>query len=193
MNNFVTWLFAGVGVAVGTAMPTAFATVWGWLRRAGAWLVGRMQPAEHYNSLHIPSWKVEVVGQRENPDDPVVLKVQGNRGTNFEQHIRQNGVVAQPLTNEQIQAVHAATRDYGSAGPGYWRRHPPEWTRRELILARLFALNGGTERCMVYGGTVPNSTWVVVCKRPRWHRGAHRWDRFSVGTLTAEDPGPRPD
>jgi hypothetical protein len=171
-------------------MPSVIGTWWRGLRRAGAWLANRVQPAEHYNSLHLATWRVEVVKTREDPDDPVVLKVEGNRGTSFEQHIRQNGAVAEPLTDEQLQAVHAATRDYGPGGPGYWRRHLPEWTRRELLLARLFAVGSGTERCMVYGGTIPDTTWVAVCKRPRWHRGGHRFERFSVGTLTAEDPGP---
>jgi hypothetical protein len=136
------------------------------------------------------NWAVEVVGKRENPDDPVVLKVSGDRGRSLVQSIKETGVIAKPLTDEQMQAVHAATRDYGPGGPGYWRRHPPEWTRRELVLGRLLALDGGRERCMVYGGTVPDSTWVAVCGRPRWHRGAHLWQRFSTGTLTARDPGP---
>jgi hypothetical protein len=193
VNSFTTWLFAGLGVAVGSAMPTLITTVLGWLRRARAWLADRLQPAGHYNSLHLATWEVELVGKRENPDDPVVPDVRGSRGTSLAQHISQTGVVAEPLTSEQRQAVLAAMKDYGPGGPGYWRRNPPEWTRRELVLARLFAVSHGTERCMVYGGTVPDSTWAAVCNRPRWHRGAHRWERFSVGTLTAKDPGPPGD
>jgi hypothetical protein len=164
--------------------------VWGWLRRAGGWLVDKLQPAEHYNSLNLATYAVEVVGKRQNPDNPVTLKVETDRARSLVQSIKQTGLVSEPLTPEQRQAVMAATRDYGPAGAGYWRRHLPEWTRRELMLARLLALDRGTERCMVYGGTVPDSIWVVVCNRPRWHRGAHQWGRFSVGTLTAEDPGP---
>jgi hypothetical protein len=193
VNTFVTWLFAGLGVAVGTAMPSVAATWWGWLRRAGAWMVDRMQPTEHYNSLQLATWKVEVVKRREDPDDPVVLKVEGNRGTSLEQSVKRTGLVAEPLTSEQLQAVQAATRGYGSTGPGYWRRHLPQWTRRERLLARLFGVSRGTERCFVYGGTVPDSPWVVVCNRPRWHRGAHRWERFSTGTLTVQDRGPPTD
>jgi hypothetical protein len=64
---------------------------------------------------------------------------------------------------------------------------------RELPLARLFAVRSGAERCMVFGGMTPDTTWVAVCTRPRWHRAAHRWERFSVGTLTTQDPGPPPD
>lgn len=190
MNTFVTWLFAGVGVALGSAVPSFVSSGLSWMRKVGAWLVDRVQPTERYNSLHLATWAVEVVGVRENPDDPVVLKVEGNRATALEQRIRQTGLIADPLTNEQQQAVRAATRDYGPAGSGYWRRHLPEWTRRELLLARLFAVSRGTERCMVFGGTISDTTLVAVCDRPRWHRGAHRWQRFSVGTLTAQDPGP---
>jgi hypothetical protein len=193
LNSFVTWLFAGIGVAVGSAVPTLVTTTLGWLRRAWAWLIDRMQPAEHYNSLRLTTWAVEVVGRRENPEDPVVLNVKGDRGRELVQSITKTGMVAEPLTTQQRRTVQAAGRDYGPSGPGYWRRHLPEWTRRELILARLFAVSRATERCMVYGGTVPDSIWVVVCNRPRWHRGAHRWDRFSVGTLVAEDPGPPAD
>lgn len=191
MSNFTTWLFAGIGVAAGSAMPSFAATGWSWLRRTGAWLVDRIEPAERYNSLHLATWAVEVVRRREDPDDPVVLKVEGHRAASLEQSIRQTGLVAKPLTRDQQQAVQAATRDYGPGGPGYWRRKLPEWTRRELLLARLLAISHGTERCMVYGGKIPDSTWVAVCTRPRWHRGAHCWERFSVGTLTAKDPGPR--
>jgi hypothetical protein len=192
MNTFGTWLFAGIGVAVGTAVPTIVTSAVGWLRKASAWLVSVLEPAEHYNSLHLTTWLVEVVGQRENPDDPVVLKVEGDRGRSLVESIQQTGCIAEPLNRAQQQAVQAATRDYGPTGPGYWRRRPPEWTRRELMLARLFGLSRGTERCMIFGGTIPDSTWVAVCTRPRWHRGAHGWERFSVGTLTARDPGPRP-
>ena len=190
MNTFVTWLFAGVGVALGSAAPSFVSSALSWMRKIRARLVDRLQPTEHYNSLHLKTWAIEVVRPRENPDDPVVLKVEGGRGTDLVQSIRQTGLIAEPLTNVQRQAVQAATRDYGSAGPGYWRRHLPEWTRRELLLARLFVVSRGTERCMVFGGTIPDTTWVAVCERPRWHRGAHRWQRFSVGTLTAQDPGP---
>lgn len=190
MNTFGTWLFAGLGVAVGTALPSWVGSGWSWLGQAGARLVQRLQPAERYNSLGLATWAVEVAVKRENPDDPVVLKVEGNRATALERSIRQKGVVAEPLSDEQRLAVNAATRDYGPGGAGYWRRHPPEWTRRELRLARLFALSQGTERCMVYGGMTEDSAWAVVCGAPRWHRGAHRWQRFSVGTLTAPDPGP---
>jgi len=190
MNTFVTWLFAGVGVALGSAAPTLVSSVLSWMRKVGSGLIDRMQPKERYNSLHLATWAVEVIGPREDPDDPVVLKVEGNRGTDLVQSIRQTGLIAEPLTNEQQQALQAATRDYGPAGPGYWRRHLPEWTRRELALARLFAVSRGTERCMVFGGMIPETIWAAVCDRPRWHRGAHRWQRFSVGTLTAQDPGP---
>ncbi|HVB42017.1 MAG TPA: hypothetical protein VNF47_04840 [Streptosporangiaceae bacterium] len=191
MSTFGTWLFAGLGVAVGTALPSWVGSGWSRLGQAMTSLVQRLQPAERYNSLNLASWAVEVAVIRENPDDPVVLKVEGGRATSLEQSIRQTGLVAESLTVEQRLALNAATRDYGRGGPGYWRRHPPEWTRRELLLARLFALSQGTERCMVYGGTIPDTTWVAVCCAPRWHRGAHRWQRFSVGTLTADDPGPR--
>ncbi len=193
MNTFATWLFAGTGVALGAALPTLVARAWGLVRTAWTRLVQRLQPAERYNSLHLTTWAVEVIGQRGDPDDPVVLKVEGSRGTSLVQSIRQTGFIAEPLTSEQQQAVHAATRDYGPVGPGYWRRHPPEWTRRELALARLLAVGDGSERCMVYGGTIPNTIWVAVCVRPRWHRGAHLWRRFSTGTLTAQDPGPHDD
>jgi hypothetical protein len=44
-----------------------------WLRTVGAWLADRVQPAEHYNSLNLVNWEVEVIEQRENPEDPVVL------------------------------------------------------------------------------------------------------------------------
>jgi len=189
VNTFVTWLFAGVGVAVGSAAPSFVSSALSWIRRVGARLVNRLQPTERYNSLHLTTWAVEVTGRRENPDDPVVLKLEGDRGRSLVQSIRRTGLIAEPLTNEQRQAVQAATRDYGPAGPGYWRRHLPEWTRRELLLARLFAVSRGTERCMVFGGTI-DANWLAVCDRPRWHRGAHRWQRFSVGTLTAQDPGP---
>jgi hypothetical protein len=193
VSTFVTWLFAGTGVALGAALPALVARAWGLVKTAWARLVSRLQPTERYNSLHLVNWAVEVIGKREKPNDPVVLKVSGDRARSLVQSIRQTGLVAEPLTNEQMLAVHAATRDYGPSGPGYWRRHPPEWTRRELVLARLFAVDGGSERCMVCGGTVPGSTWVVVCARPRWHRGAHLWQRFSTGTLTAQDPGPPDD
>jgi hypothetical protein len=193
VNTFVTWLFAGTGVALGAALPALVARAWGLVRTAGARLVQRLQPAERYNSLHLANWAVEVMGQRAGPDDPVVLKVNGGMAHGLVQSIRRTGLIAEPLTSEQQQAVHAATRDYGPGGPGYWRRHLPEWTRRELVLARLLAVGGGSERCMVYGGTIPNSIWVVVCARPRWHRGAHLWQRFSTGTLTAQDPGPPDD
>jgi hypothetical protein len=190
VSTFVTWIFAGAGVALGSAAPSFVSSTLSWTRKAGARLVDRLQPTERYNSLHLATWAVEVIGPRENPDDPVVLKVEGSRGTNLVQSIRQTGLIAEPLTKEQRQAVQAAIGDYGSAGSGYWRRHLPEWTRRELLLARLFAVSRGTERCMVFGGVIPGMTWVAVCDRPRWHRGAHRWQRFSVGTLTAKDPGP---
>ncbi len=190
MNTFVTWFFAGVGVALGSAAPSFVSSALSWMRKVWARLVDRLEPTERYNSLHLTTWAVEVIGRRKNPDDPVVLKVEGSRGTDLVQSIRQTGLIAEPLTNKQRQAVQAAIRDYGPAGPGYWRRHLPEWTRRELLLARLFAVSRGTERCMVFGGTIPNTIWVAVCDRPRWHRGAHRWQRFSVGTLTAQDPGP---
>lgn len=190
VNTFATWLFAGFGVAVGSAAPSFVSSALSWMRRGGTRLIDLLQPKERYNSLHLTTWAVEVMGQRENPDDPVVLKVEGSRATAFEQSIRQTGLIAEPLTSEQRQAVQAAMRDYGPAGPGYWRRHLPEWTRRELLLARFFAVSRGTERCMVFGGMIPDTTWVAVCLRPRWHRGAHRWERFSVGTLTAQDPGP---
>jgi hypothetical protein len=190
VNNFGTWLFAGTGVALGSALPALIARGWRWLRMTTSALAARLQPSEHYNSLHLASWAVEVIGQREHPDDPVVLNVEGQRGRSLVQSIQQTGTVAEPLTAEQRQALNAATRDYGPGGAGYWRRHPPEWTRRELLLARLFAVGLGTERCMIYGGTIPDSTWVAVCGRPRFHRGAHGWQRFSVGTLTARDPGP---
>ncbi len=190
MNTFVTWLFAGVGVALGSAVPSFVSSALSWMRNVGARLVERLEPKERYNSLHLATWAVEVIGRRENPDDPVVLKVEGNRGTDLVRSIKQTGLIAEPLTNEQLQAVQAAMRDYGPAGSGYWRRHLPEWTRRELLLARLFAVSRGTERCMVFGGMIPDTPWVAVCDRPRWHRGAHRWQRFSVGTLTAKDPGP---
>jgi hypothetical protein len=193
VNTFVTWLFAGAGVALGSAAPSFVSSALSWIRKVGARLVDRLEPAQRYNSLHLTTWAVEVIGQRENPDDPVVLKVEGDRGTDLARSIRQTGVIAKPLTHEQRQAVQAAMRDYGPAGSGYWRRRLPEWTRRELLLARLFAVSRGTERCMVYGGTVPDTTWVAVCGRPRWHRGAHHWQRFSVGTLTAQDPGPPDD
>jgi len=136
------------------------------MRKVWTRLIDRFQPIERYNSLHFTTWAVEVIGQRENPDDPVVLKVEGSRGTSLVQSIRQTGLIAKPLTNEQRQAVQAATRDYGPAGPGYWRRHLPEWTRRELLLARLFAVSRGTERCMIFCGTIPDTTWVAVCDRP---------------------------
>jgi hypothetical protein len=179
VSNFGSWVFAGIGVAVGTAVPTIVTTVLGWLRQAWSWLTTRIEPAERYNSLlGLTSWSVEVVGKRENPDDPVILDARG-RGTDLEASIRRTGTIAEPLTREQREAVIAARQDYGPSGSGYWRRHPPEWTRRELILARLFAVGQGTERCMVYGGMVPGGNWVVVCGAPRWHRGAHRWERFS--------------
>jgi hypothetical protein len=190
VSTFVTWIFAGAGVAVGSAAPSLVSSTLSWTRKAGARLINRLEPAERYNSLNLADWAVEVIGPRENPDDPVVLKVKGSRGTSLEQSIRQTGLVAEPLTKEQLQAVQAARRDYGPSGPGWWRRHPPEWTKRELLLARLFAISRGTERCMVFGGTIQDSIWVAVCPRPRWHRGAHRWERFSAGTLTAPDPGP---
>jgi hypothetical protein len=193
MSTFTTWLFAGTGVALGAALPALVARGWGLVRTAGARLVQRLQPAERYDSLGLANWAVGVIGQRDDPDDPVVLKVSGGRGYSLVQSIKRTGLVEEPLTREQQQAVQAATRDYGPGGPGYWRRHLPEWTRRELVLARLFLLDNGSERCMVYGGTIPNSTWVAVCARPRWHRGAHLWQRFSTGTLTAQDPGPSDD
>lgn len=130
MKTFVTWLFAGTGVALGAALPALVARGWGLLRTAGARLVERLQPAEHYDSLHLATWAVEVAGQRGDPDDPVVLKVEGSRGASLERSIRRTGMIAEPLTSEQMQAVHAATRDYGPGGPGYRRRYPPEWTRR---------------------------------------------------------------
>jgi len=175
---------------LGAALPALVVRGWGLVRTAGARLVQRLQPAERYNSLHLANWAVEVIGQRDDPDDPVVLKVSGGRGYSLVQSIRRTGLVEEPLTREQQQAVQAATRDYGPSGSGYWRRHAPEWTRRELVLARILAVSDGTERCMVYGGTIPDSTWVAVCVRPRWHRGAHLWERFSTSTLTAQDPGP---
>ena len=193
MKTFVTWLFAGTGVALGAALPALVARGWGLLRSAWARLVQRLQPAEHYNSIHLANWAVEVIGQRADPDDPVVLKVSGGRGYSLVQSIKRTGLVEEPLTGEQQQAVHAAIRDYGPGGPGYWRRHLPEWTRRELVLARLLTVGGGSERCIVYGGTIQDSTWVAVCARPCWHRGAHLWQRFSTGTLTAQDPGPPDD
>jgi hypothetical protein len=107
------------------------------MRKVGARLVDWLEPKERYNSLHLRTWAVEVIGRRENPDDPVVLKVEGSRGTNLVQSVKQTGLIAEPLTNEQRQEVQAAMRDYGPAGSGYWRRHLPEWTRRELLLARL--------------------------------------------------------
>jgi hypothetical protein len=116
VNTFVTWLFAGTGVALGAALPALVARGWGLLGTAGTWLVERLQPAEHYNSLHLATWAVEVVGQRGDPDDPVVLKVEGSRRTSLVQSIRRTGVVAEPLTSEQRQAVLAATRDYGPNG-----------------------------------------------------------------------------
>lgn len=158
MNTFVTWLFAGFGVALGSAAPSFVSSALSWTRKVRARLVDRLEPTERYNSLHLTTWAVEVIGRRENPDDPVVLKVEGSRGTDLVQSIRQTGLIAEPLTNEQRQAVLAAMRDYGPAGPGYWRRHLPEWTKRELLLARLFAVNRGTERCMVFGGTIPDTT-----------------------------------
>lgn len=190
MNTFVTWLFAGVGVALGSAVPSLFSNVLSWLRRVGTRLADWMQPAMRYNSLNLTNWKVEVINQRENPDDPVILQVQGDRGRSLVNSIKLTGLVEEPLSSDQQQAVQAAMRDYGPSGPGYWRRHPPEWTRRELLLARLFAVDRGTERCSVYGGVIEDTTWVAVCKRPRWHRGAHAYERFSTGTLTARDPGP---
>ena len=190
MHTFITWVFAGVGVALGSAVPSFVASALSWMRNVGARLVDRLQPKERYNSLHLTTWAVDVVGHRENPDDPVVLKVEGSRGTNLVQSIAQTGLIAQPLTDEQVRAVQAAMGDYGPAGSGYWRRHLPEWTRRELLLARVFGVSRGTERCMVFGGMVPDTPWAAVCDRPRWHRGAHRWQRFSTGTLTAQDPGP---
>lgn len=193
MNTFGTWLFAGLGVALGSAAPSFVSSALSWMRKVGARLVDWLEPKERYNSLHLRTWAVEVIGRRENPDDPVVLKVEGSRGTNLVQSVKQTGVLAEPLTDEQRKAVQAATRDYGPAGSGYWRRHLPEWTRRELLLARLFAVSRGTERCMIFGGTIPDTTWVAVCDRPRWHRGAHRWQRFSLGTLTVQDPGPPDD
>jgi hypothetical protein len=151
-----------------------------------------MQPAERYNSLRLVNWAVEVTGKRGDPDDPVILKVKSGNASSLVESIRQTGLIAEPLTSEQMQAVHAATRDYGPGGPGWWRRQLPEWTRRELVLGRLLAISEGSERCMVYGGTIdPN--FAAVCARPRWHRGAHEWQRFSVGTLTAKDPGPSDD
>lgn len=171
-------------------MPTIVSTVLSWLRSAWSWLAGLIQPAEHYNSLHQATWAVEVIGQRDKPDDPVVLTVKGGDAHSLEQSVKRTGYIAEPLTREQQDAVIAAGRDYGPSGSGYWRRRLPEWTRRELLLARLFALQHGTERCLVYGGAVPGGNWVVVCGAPRWHRGAHRWERFSVGTLTLPDPGP---
>jgi hypothetical protein len=193
LSTFGTWLFAGIGVAVGSVVPGLVARGLSWLRAAGARLSYRMQPAERYNSVHLANWEVAVVGQRENPGDPVVLKVKGDRGTSLVNSIKQTGLIAEPLTAEQQKAMQAATRDYGPSGAGYWRRHAPEWTRRELVLARLFAVGLGTERCMVYGGTITDSHWVAVCKRPRWHRGAHAYERFSNATLTAQDPGPGED
>jgi len=189
VNTFVTWLFAGVGVALGSAVPSLFSNVFSWLRQAGGRLAERMQPAEHYDSLNLANWEVEVINRREHPDDPVVLKVKGDRGTSLVNSIKRTGLVAEPLTSEQHKAMQAAGRDYGPSGPGYWRRHLPEWTRRELVLARGFAISRGTERCMVYGGTIAGTHWVVVCNRPRWHRGAHSYERFSSATLTADDPG----
>lgn len=113
MNSFITWLFAGIGVALGAAVPTLFSNVLSGLRRIGASLVDRLQPAERYNDLHIPSWAVEVV-----------LKVDGGRGYSLVQSIRETGLVAEPLTSDQQDALHAATRDYGPGGPGYRRRIP---------------------------------------------------------------------
>jgi hypothetical protein len=190
VNNFVTWLFAGVGVALGSAVPSLFSSMLSWLRRFEERLAERMQPAEHYNSLHLANWEVEVINARENPDDPVVLKVRGDRGTSLVNSVKRTGLVAEPLTSEQQKAMQAATRDYGPSGPGYWRRHAPEWTRRELLMARLLAVSRGTERCMIYGGTIEDTHWVAICNRPRWHRGAHVYERFSSATLTADDPGP---
>jgi hypothetical protein len=117
----------------------------------------------------------------------------GGRGTSLAQSIRQHGTVSEPLTREQQRAVLAASADYGPSGSGYWRRHPPEWTKRELELARVFLLGNGSERCQVYGGKIENSNWVAVCARPRWHRGAHKWQRFPEGTLVAKDRGPPND
>jgi hypothetical protein len=191
VNTFGTWLFAGLGVAVGTALPAWVGSAWSRLGQAVTSLVQRLQPTERYNSLGLASWAVQVAVIRDKPDDPVVLKVEGNRATSLEGSVRRTGMVAEPLTEDQRLALMAATRDYGPGGAGYWRRHPPGWTRRELRLARLFVLSRGTERCMVYGGTITGTSWVAVCCAPRWHRGAHRWQRFSVGTLTAPDPGPR--
>jgi hypothetical protein len=193
MSNFGTWLFAGVGVALGTAVPSIVSSVLTWLRTAWARLVERMQPSERYNSLNLATWAVEAVGKRENPDDPVVLSVKGGSARDLEQSIRRTGFIAEPLTREQREAVQAAARDYGGTGPGYWRRYLPEWTRRELLLARLLMVSHGSERCMIYGGTTDDRNWVVVCARPRWHRGAHGWERFGVGTIRAEDPGPPGD
>ncbi len=193
MSTFVTWLFAGVGVALGSAMPSLVSRVLSWARTAGAWLGDLMQPTERYNSLNLANWEVEVMGQRENPGDPVVLRVKGDRGRSLVDSIKRTGLVEEPLTKQQQRAVQAAKRDYGPSGPGYWRRHPPEWTKRELLLARLFAVNRGTERCMVYGGTIAGTHWVAICNRPRWHRGAHSYERFSSGTLSAQDPGPGDD
>jgi len=72
MTTFGTWLFAGVGVAVGSAAPSLVSRGLSWLRTAVSRLADRMQPAERYNSLHLENWKVEVINQRENPDDPVI-------------------------------------------------------------------------------------------------------------------------
>lgn len=88
VNTFVTWIFAGVGVALGAAVPTLFSNVLTWIRRLGASIFERLQPAERYNDLQIASWAVEVIGKRENPDDPVVLQVEGSRGSSLVQSIR---------------------------------------------------------------------------------------------------------
>lgn len=65
MSTFVTWLFAGIGVALGSAVPSLVSRVLSWTRRAGGWLVDLIQPAERYNSLNLANWEVEVMGQRE--------------------------------------------------------------------------------------------------------------------------------
>jgi hypothetical protein len=40
-------------------------------------MVERLQPAERYNSPHLATWNVEVIGKREDPEDPVTLNVKG--------------------------------------------------------------------------------------------------------------------
>ncbi len=105
MSTFVTWLFAGIGVALGSAAPSFVSSALSWIRKVGARLVDRLQPTEHYNSLHLTTWAVEVIGRRENPDDPVVLKVEGDRGRDLVQSIRQTGLIGLFEVNRDRVAV----------------------------------------------------------------------------------------